>query len=150
MDNKALAMIDKYGVTDNTRAFLQAGHQQMFIGGRFVDSVSMATSPVEDPATGALLMTVPCATTEDVDLAVSEAQKAFTDSPWSRMTPGERQGVLLRLADVMESHAQTLAELEAIDAGKAISGCLDVDVMGAARINPSLAFDCRFIFTSPV
>ncbi len=124
-------MLDKYDVTDATRAFIASGHQKMFIGGRFVESVSGNTSQVEDPSNGALLITVPCATTSDVDLAVSEAEKAFSDSPWSAMQPMERQSLLLKLADAMEANAQTLAELEAMDAGKAISGCLEVDVWGS-------------------
>ena len=131
MDQLVKANLDKYRVTEQTRAFLQSGHQQMFIGGRFVDSDNGETSLVEDPSLAAPLITVPCATTQEVDLAVSEASKAFTDSPWSRMKPAERQALMLRLADAMEQHAQTLAELEAIDAGKAIGGCLEVDVMGS-------------------
>jgi len=131
MDSTIQAMLEKYQVTEQTRAFLQAGHQPMFINGEFVDAENNALSNVEDPANGGHLITVPCATTGDVDRAVEAAKNAFHCGPWADMKPAEREGLLMKLADVMEEHAQTIAELESIDAGKAISGCMPVDVEGS-------------------
>ncbi len=131
MNKETQAMLDKYGVTEATRAFITQEHIPMFINGEFVDALSGATSAVEDPANTEHLLTVPCAGTEDVDLAVAAAKQAFRDGPWAAMKPMERQNLLMKLADTMEEHAQTLAELEAIDAGKAIDGCLAVDVQGS-------------------
>ena len=56
---------------------------------------------------------------EDVDQAVAAAQQAF--KTWSQTTPRQRQAALLALADVLQSHDDELAELEALDAGKPIS-----------------------------
>ncbi len=127
------AMLDKYAVTDATRAFIAAGHQSMFIDGKFVDASDGGTFTIEDPATCAPLLTVPAATTADVDAAVAAARAAFEMGPWSDMTPGDRQTLLFQMADIMEAHAQTLAELESIDAGKAIGGCMEVDILGSAE-----------------
>ena len=124
-------MLDQYQVTDNTRAFLDAGHQPMFINGEFVGSSDGVTSDIIDPSNGAHLLTVPCGTTADIDTAITAARNAFEDSDWSALTPMDRQALLHKLADVMEDHAQTLAELESIDAGKAISGCKPVDIEGS-------------------
>ncbi|SHE56661.1 phenylacetaldehyde dehydrogenase [Microbulbifer donghaiensis] len=125
------ATLDKYQVTDKTREFIETGHQKMFISGEFVDAENGATSIVEDPSNGAPVITVPSATTGDVDRAVDAAKLAFRTGRWAEMKPIERQHLLLKLADAMEEHAQTLAELESIDAGKAINGCMPVDIQGS-------------------
>ena len=131
MNQTVAAMLEKYSVTPQTRAFLEAGHQKMFIDGQFVDSSDGATLDVEDPSSGMPLLTVPKATLDDLDRAVAAANRAFRTGPWAEMKPNERQALLFRMADAMEAHAQTLVELESIDAGKAISGCYDVDIMGS-------------------
>ena len=130
MDAKTQAMLDKYNVTQQTRDFL-GKHHKMYINGEFVESASGHVSHIEDPANGGELISVTMANEADVDTAVAAAKQAFEDSEWSRMPPMERQALLLKLADIMEENAQTLAELESLDAGKAISGCMDVDIMGS-------------------
>jgi gamma-glutamyl-gamma-aminobutyraldehyde dehydrogenase len=44
------------------------------------------------------------------------------------MAPAERKGVLLEFANRIESHAAEIARLDAIDAGKPITDCLELDV----------------------
>ncbi|MCR8922092.1 aldehyde dehydrogenase family protein [Dasania sp. GY-MA-18] len=130
MDAITQANIDKYNVTEETRNFL-GKHHKMFINGEFVESASGQVSTIEDPANGGELITVTMGNEADVDAAVAAARQAFEDSEWSRLSPMDRQALLLKLADVMEANAQTLAELESLDAGKAISGCMPVDIMGS-------------------
>ncbi|WP_339670015.1 aldehyde dehydrogenase family protein [Dasania marina] len=130
MDAITLANIDKYTVTEDTRNFL-GKHHKMYINGEFVESASGQVSSIEDPATGGELITVTMANEADVDTAVAAARQAFEDSEWSRLSPMDRQALLLKLADLMEANAQTLAELESLDAGKAITGCMPVDIMGS-------------------
>src|SRR6478672_5810155 len=48
--------------------------------------------------------------------AVNAAAKAFQS--WSRMTPAERSGLLLKLADAMDRDAEAFATLEALNCGK--------------------------------
>lgn len=134
MDTTIQTMLDRYSVTPETRAFIEAGHQKMFINGQFVDASDNATLSIEDPSNGKHLITVPCATTLDIDQAVAAANQAFRDASWADLKPMERQALLLKLADTMEEHAQTLAELESIDAGKAIAGCMEVDVGGSIEL----------------
>ena len=45
---------------------------------------------------------------------MAAARAAFEGGPWAEMKPAERQGLLLRMADIMEENAETLAELEAV------------------------------------
>ena len=55
-------------------------------------------------------------TEKDVDRAVAAAKRAFPG--WAATTPGERAAAILKLADLLEEHAEELADLESADAGK--------------------------------
>ncbi len=81
------------------------------------------TMAVLNPATGEELWRAPVSSADEVDRAVRAARKAFVD--WSQTTPAQRAGALLALADLVERHAEELARLEALNAGKplaAVSG----------------------------
>ena len=60
---------------------------------------------------------------EDIELAVAAARRAFDDqrSDWRRMTPSERGKLIHRIGDLIEQHADELAELEALDNGKPVT-----------------------------
>ncbi|HEY4281280.1 MAG TPA: gamma-aminobutyraldehyde dehydrogenase [Conexibacter sp.] len=89
-----------------------------FIDGQHADPVEGSTEPVLNPATGEQIAQAPLSSAQDVDCAVAAARRAFDG--WSEMTPGERSLALLRIADAVEAHADELAELEAVNAGKPI------------------------------
>jgi len=57
---------------------------------------------------------------EDVDLAVDAAQKAFP--AWSNLNAYERAAPMFRLAQLIQSHAQELAELDSVCMGKYVVG----------------------------
>src|SRR5438128_175296 len=90
---------------------------EMFIGGQWVESSSGETQQVWNPATGQVIAEVPKATAEDVGRAVAAARKAF-DETWFDTTPGERMGMLLKLADTVDEHAEELGRIEAENVGK--------------------------------
>src|SRR5688572_18785438 len=89
---------------------------QNFIDGEFVDAADGATEEVTNPANGEAIAEMPLSTKEDVDRAVAAAKRAFGE--WSVTPPGERATALLKLADLIEEHADELSDLEAADAGK--------------------------------
>ncbi len=91
---------------------------QNFIDGEYVDPVEGQTEPVLNPATGDVIAHAPLSTEADVDRAVTAARNAFDG--WATTTPGERAGMLLKLADAIEEHGEELAELESDNAGKPI------------------------------
>jgi len=62
----------------------------------------------------------PKATADDVNRAVEAARKAF-DETWSDSTPGERMGMLLKVADAIDEHAEELGRIEAENVGKVYS-----------------------------
>jgi 1-pyrroline dehydrogenase len=92
---------------------------KMFINGEFVDSASGETEAILNPATEETLGRVPVGGAEDVDRAVKAAHAAFEG--WSSTPPGERAHALLKLADLIEAHAEELAQLESKNVGKPIS-----------------------------
>jgi len=105
-----------------------ARRPQLFIDGAWVDSSGGATLPVVDPSTGREISRFVDATDADVDRAVAAARTAFDDGRWTRLPPIAREGLILKLADLLERHADEFAELEAIDNGKpkAIAAAIDI------------------------
>ncbi len=89
---------------------------KMFVGGEWVDSTSGETMEVLNPATGEAIAEVPRGTAEDVERAVAAAAKAWEG--WRFKTPKDRMELLLRLADVIDEHAEELARLESLNVGK--------------------------------
>ncbi len=92
---------------------------QMFISGEWVDSVTGETGKIINPANAEVIAEVPRGSQEDVDRAVAAAKKAF--ETWSGSSPAERMGMLLRLADRIDEHAEELAQIESRNVGKPIA-----------------------------
>ncbi len=99
-----------------------------FIDGRFVDAASGETFATENPATGEVLAHVAAGGAPDVDAAVTAARRSFDDGRWSRLAPAARKAILLRVADAIEAHADELATLDALEAGKPITDAREVDL----------------------
>ncbi len=96
---------------------------QNFIDGELVDAADGATEEVTNPANGEVIAEMPLSTEEDVNRAVAAAKNAF--EAWARTVPGERAAAINKLADLLEEHAEELADLEAADAGKPRSAFLE-------------------------
>jgi len=88
---------------------------QMLIGANFVAGTE-APEAVVNPKTEETIVTLPDASPAQVDAAVAAAAKAFES--WSRTTPAERSGLLLKLADAIDRDAEAFATLEALNCGK--------------------------------
>lgn len=101
---------------------------QAFIDGTFRPAKSGATFDTIDPATGKVLAKLAACGAADVDFAVEKARDAFEDGRWSRLHPGERKEVLIRLAKLIRRNARELAVMESLDSGKTIYDCETVDV----------------------
>ena len=101
--------------------------------GNFIDGSDSAGSGEEsiavfNPATGTEIGSFTDSSLADVDKAVAAAKRAFP--VWSGQTPAARASTLWKLADLVASHLDELAELEAIDAGKPISAARDGELPG--------------------
>jgi aminobutyraldehyde dehydrogenase len=88
---------------------------QMLIGSKFV-SGSDAPEAVINPKTEEAIVSLADASPAQVDAAVEAAAKAF--KTWSRTTPAERSGLLLKLADAIDREAEAFATVEALNCGK--------------------------------
>jgi betaine-aldehyde dehydrogenase len=93
---------------------------QLYIDGKFVDSVSHRWIDVIDPATLELIARVPEPTDAELGAAVAAARRAFDLGPWKDVTAQERGRILFRLAQIVRDHATEWAELETRNNGKPI------------------------------
>ncbi|MEO8276786.1 MAG: gamma-aminobutyraldehyde dehydrogenase [Thermoanaerobaculia bacterium] len=89
---------------------------ELFIDGKATAAASGQTESISSPATEEILASVPVGGADDVERAASAAHTAFES--WFDRTPGERAGMLLKLADRIEAHSDELAALEAANVGK--------------------------------
>ena len=105
------------------RAFID-GEYRLAAEGRTFDCLS--------PIDGKLLVKVADSSAEDVNAAVAAARRAFDARVWSGLNPRKRKAILLRWAASLREHADELALLETLDAGKPIGDTTSVDVPGAA------------------
>jgi aldehyde dehydrogenase (NAD+) len=103
-----------------------SGRRQLLIAGAWVDATSGETLPSIDPSTGREIAEIAAGDAEDVDRAVAAARAAL-EGPWRTFTPVQRQNLLLRLADLVETHAPELGLLDVVDMGIPVS-------IGASRM----------------
>ncbi|WP_029001468.1 aldehyde dehydrogenase family protein [Azohydromonas australica] len=99
---------------------------QLFIDGQFVDAASGQTLPTLNPHDNSVIAQVAMAGRDDVDRAVAAAQRAFP--AWSRRAAADRGRILLRLAELIEMHADELATLESLDTGHPLRDSRHLDV----------------------
>jgi 1-pyrroline dehydrogenase len=100
---------------------------KMYIGGEWVESVGGELRTITSPATGEVLAQVQEGTAEDVDRAVDAATRAF-DEVWFDATPGERQGALLKMADLVDANAEEFGRLESLNVGKPLAVTMSEEI----------------------
>jgi gamma-glutamyl-gamma-aminobutyraldehyde dehydrogenase len=99
-----------------------------FIDGKFQAAKSKQTFASINPASGKTLARIAACDAKDVDFAVKKAREAFDDGRWSRIHPGERKDILIRLAKLMKRNSHELAVMESIDSGKPVRDCETIDL----------------------
>ena len=105
-----------------------------FIDGAFQPAADADTFPSINPADGTVIADVAACGPNDVDHAVAAARRSFEAGSWSRATPADRRKVLLRLAALIEQHAEELALLDSMDIGKPVTVAHTMDVPRAAAV----------------
>jgi betaine-aldehyde dehydrogenase len=90
-----------------------------FVDGEHVESAEGRRADLVDPSTGEVFGTAPVSGADDVDRAYAAAAAAF--DTWRDVTPSDRQRALLKLADLVEEHADELVRLESQNTGKPIA-----------------------------
>ncbi len=90
--------------------------QAALIGGEWVDAASGAQVPVTDPATGAVIGSVPDLSAEETRAAIEAADAAFAH--WRTVPPTDRAAALERWFGLMMEHADDLALILTAEQGK--------------------------------
>jgi betaine-aldehyde dehydrogenase len=104
----------------------------VLIGGEAATARSGETIEARNPATGELIGRIPNCGAEDVDRAVTAAQKAFAG--WRQLAAPQRARCLYELATAVQGAREELAQLDADDNGTPVSEMeKDVDI-GAAQL----------------
>uniref|UniRef100_A0A0D6QV09 Aldehyde dehydrogenase domain-containing protein n=1 Tax=Araucaria cunninghamii TaxID=56994 RepID=A0A0D6QV09_ARACU len=104
----------------------------LYIDGKWVKGVEGKTFETINPTDEKPIIAVHEAGPEDVDIAVKAARNAF-NNVWRTTTPSERGIMLHKLADLFDEHVDTLAAIESLDNGKALS---------MAKVDISLSSGC--------
>jgi aldehyde dehydrogenase (NAD+) len=101
---------------------------RLLINGQWVEGSK--TFNTMNPATGEVLTQVAEASAADVNRAVQAARQVFEDysGAWRKLSASERGRLIWRLADLVESNIEELAELETLDNGKPIFESRYVDI----------------------
>ena len=103
-----------------------ASRYDNFIGGEWVPPLKGQYFENPTPVTGRTFTEVARGTAEDIELALDAAHGAAPG--WGRTSAADRSAVLLKIADTMERHLQTLAVAETWDNGKPVRETLAADI----------------------
>jgi malonate-semialdehyde dehydrogenase (acetylating)/methylmalonate-semialdehyde dehydrogenase len=93
-----------------------------YINGASVDGDSTRTSPVFNPATGAVAKNVRLASTADVDTAVAAAHAAFPG--WRDTSQAKRQTIMYKFRELINERREDLAKILTAEHGKVTSDAL--------------------------
>jgi aldehyde dehydrogenase (NAD+) len=127
------AGINKVNLLPQVTGFLASQPLPLFIGGKWGPAGSGRTFETRDPGTGEVLATVASAEGEDVNTAVEAARRAYRQGEWSTMAANDRAVILHRLADLVDKHRDSLAQIESLDVGKPLSQATGNDVPNVAQ-----------------
>ncbi|MGE7904617.1 aldehyde dehydrogenase family protein [Peribacillus sp. NPDC094092] len=94
---------------------------QLFIDGKWIDSLSGETFETINPGTGEVHALVSQGGEEDLNHAVKAARKAFVSGQWATMSPSDRGRLLYKAAQKMRENSDFLAEVESKDNGLPIN-----------------------------
>ena len=93
--------------------------QQCYVDGAWIDADAGGTVEVTNPATGAVLGTVPSLGAAETRRAIEAAAAAFP--AWAAKTAKERAGILRRWHDLMLANADDLGRLMTAEQGKPLA-----------------------------
>ena len=94
-----------------------------------------------NPVNSEVIVEIPQSSNEQVNKAVESAQKAFIE--WSRTTPADRSGMLLKFADLIDKNAEEIAKIESINTGKPYHLALNDELPAISDVFRFYAGACR-------
>src|SRR5919202_460207 len=108
-----------------------------FVNGEYREASAETHSDVVNPATGQVVASAPVSDQADVDAAYAAAATAFES--WRDTTPGERQRMMLKFADAVETRADDFIRLEPIGVVGQVTPWNYPMMMAVWKIAPALA-----------
>lgn len=114
----------------NKEAVFEAAKQGALYAGNLIvgaspcQSTMVNTTPIDNSVIGK----IDDATEEHVNQAVASARACFNSGTWKDKHPAERKQIMQAWSNLMKEHAEELAALDCIDAGKPISECINTDM----------------------
>jgi aldehyde dehydrogenase (NAD+) len=96
-------------------------HQQLFIGGEWVEPAGTGTIDVISPHSEELVGRVPEGTAADIDRAVAAARDAFDNGEWPRLSPEERIAAVQKFSEVYAAHIPDMAAVVTEEMGSPIT-----------------------------
>ncbi len=103
--------------------------QDNAIGGAWRDAATGDRYDVSDPATGAVIGTIPWSGAAETKAAIEAAQSAFQS--WSLTLASERAAALLRMAAIIRENAELLASMLTLEQGKPLAEARGEILLGA-------------------
>lgn len=97
-----------------------------FIDGKYVEPIEGNYIDNYDPATGKVYCLIPNSNSQDVEMAVQAAEKAFPI--WSAMSSEERSAVMVRISEGIERRMDEFVAAESRDNGKPLTLAAHVDI----------------------
>ncbi|WP_428645160.1 aldehyde dehydrogenase family protein [Roseibium sp.] len=91
--------------------------EKCLIGGKWVESSSGETLPLQDPSTGERIGSIARGNADDIEAAVAAAEAARVGE-WGRLTAAERGRLLFKIGQKVLERVEDLARIEALDVGK--------------------------------
>jgi aminomuconate-semialdehyde/2-hydroxymuconate-6-semialdehyde dehydrogenase len=99
---------------------------QNFIDGKYISPKNESYLDNYEPATGKVYSLIPDSDSEDVELAVKAAEKAFPI--WSSMSLEERSKILVKISEGIEKRMDEFVAAESRDNGKPLHLAAQVDI----------------------
>lgn len=116
---------------------------QCFIDGAWIDAQDKKTIAVENPATGALIGTVPSMGAMETEHAIAAAEKALPT--WRALSAGERARILKNWAGLMVANLDDLCQILTVEQGKPLSQARAEIESGIAYVE-WMAEECRRVY----
>lgn len=105
----------------------------VYLDGKGRRGGSLEPHSIVNPSTGSNLCQLFHGTAQDMDEAAQSAKSSFDDGRWRLKPPAEKTKILLRVAELIETHKDELAELEMLNAGKLLNSAREAEVPFAAE-----------------
>jgi len=117
--NRMIIDLKAYTPSATARAYLDREHR-MLIDGEWVAAVGSERLDTHNPATGAVIASVPSGGKADIDLAVAAARRTFDERTWLDIPQTERAKIMWRIADLIDQRRDEIVELEVLNQGMPI------------------------------